>query len=217
LYVLFSSIAVSINNGTNQNSANFALIARGAEAGNMEGIWFTGDSTGLTFLRFMQNADLCEAVSRLFRGCNPLFMTVPHHGSIHTLCEFGFAAPESQSVYGISYTSPNLEILLGKKIGFSPSFILSAGAQDRFQHPSGQAMKIYGELSTWNISQKECERYRVFYDQEEPAYMEPDGFENEESYTQFIKNRWIRATCYFYHAVYWHEDYYHKWEDFHIN
>ncbi len=218
LYVLFSSIAFSIDKNTNPNSANFALTVRGTEDDKWEGIWFTGDSTGRTFKLLGQNKELCNKIHELFRGCSYVFMTVPHHGSINTLCEDEFAVPEYERASGISYISPDLKTLLNDTIGRPPAFILSAAANDDYKHPSGQAMKIYGKLAAFDRFQTEYERYRVFCDKnEECAYLYEADEADEISYTQFIEGQWVKATCYFYENDFHADNYCHKWDDPYVN
>lgn len=97
--------------------------------------WFLGDATGETMHRILEEtATIGETIAHLSRDTNKVFVTTPHHGSIHSLNEASFLSdlPDGQGI-----NPANFKAFLGTLYqggGISGLFV-NADFDDEFSHP----------------------------------------------------------------------------------
>lgn len=194
--LLFSGL-VYPDTDTNSNSANFGIYSWDKHTG----IWFTGDSTGKTFMRLMNNENLASLVGWAFGLNNGIVMTVPHHGSIRTLEDDNFVSSADK----INWTYTNWTTLCENKVGITGFiYVASFGANDMHSHPSGTAIYAYS-LEASQIQNKDPnERYQAFvtYVNEPKLLYDANNPLLHPSYVQYIPNRDIRTTCSCYGGAY---------------
>lgn len=146
----------------NDNSAVFCL--RHLESSNL--VIFTGDITGAT----LQRIDECSAYKEALRkGLARYFvyMTIPHHGSIHTL-EKEYFVMNRNRYGGNIYTTKNLNNFF-RAIGFKKGgLLLSSGVLDLHGHPDFFVVRMFYPYAKRDHIFQEIVPCYVTYD--EPGY-----------------------------------------------
>lgn len=135
-----------VTNDENRNGTLFALRVDGSL------IWFTGDITGTTMEWLIGNDILPQAgrdIRELVNGAQNIAMTVPHHGSIHTLEEsyFIYADPLLKKHSPLTTEDFNkfFKLLCGDR--FNHAFV-SADFEDRYKHPDAWTLYWLMELQS---------------------------------------------------------------------
>ena len=114
----------------NDNSAVFCLKHERIK----QMVMFTGDITGTTLTRICSSGTYLGAFVAVVNGYS-VWMTVPHHGSIHTLEEDDFIIQAGRQGHPAYYTSRNLGWLFQQAGLSNMGFFISTGVNDKFGHP----------------------------------------------------------------------------------
>ena len=139
LHVLFNCLFNDDVHWLNANSANYLLRKKT----NKRAFWVTGDITGRTFDHLWRDGELQSKISYLVEGYN-VTLTVPHHGSLHTMLESDFIKKGN--------SNPHKWFLLCFMLGLrNYSLILNSCFGDRYGHPSGIALGIYSQCCAYRF------------------------------------------------------------------
>ncbi len=187
LWLLFNCLCTNDGNNVNQNSANYLFKTPSSAT------WFTGDSTGWTFSVLLNNKHLCEGIKDIIHQCCKINITVPHHGSSHSLAENDFIFIPGDGKADVELNDWN-ELCIA--IGIEKyNIIASFGIEDSNGHPSGYAMFIYAYGVPMDISKK-----GLFYNAYRQSRNEPVVFcartITKDMYLQHFLNRpGVKVTC----------------------
>lgn len=122
----------------NENGAAFAFLCKD------KAVVFSGDMTGDNF-RQLQRGSTLEKQIRKVLGQKLVYMTVPHHGSLHSLQKTEWRRwlllNRKTCYFNVSVISNII-----KKVFQSPiKMYISAGKMDKFGHPNHVAAMAYNE------------------------------------------------------------------------
>ena len=136
--VLCSWLCVSTRIDTNSNTSVFYLRCASPEVSI---VWFMGDATGGTMTSMLERDNIRRSVANLTNGAHEVYMTTPHHGSIHSLIEDNFISDRTDRE-GIS--RKNLEGFLDfmHQGHYIYGLYVNADFNDRFLHPDDWTMRI---------------------------------------------------------------------------
>lgn len=115
-----------------------------------QGILFTGDISGVTMELVRTSPAICGALKTALQGYY-LYMTIPHHGSIHSLEEGNFAVDIIPNL-GKRYTDVRIRDLLNKIGVTSFDMMISSGVDDEHGHPDMWTVNAFGNYvgrSSW--------------------------------------------------------------------
>lgn len=124
---------------------------------------FSGDMTGKNFDAIWSNIDLRKNLYDLL-GTRIKLMTVPHHGSLHTLLE-----PSGNPVISLKryptmyYNTQRLKEIITNVFGKVQKMYISAGLRDRFCHPDYAAVAGYSKVG-YGLLPASFEVYKQDYD-----------------------------------------------------
>lgn len=136
LYALYNDLIHSSD--TNDHSASF--VVKNEESKNM--VWVTGDSTGSVFNYYLDHDQYTSSIANILAGGNEVYITAPHHGSIHSLDEAKFVRDEDGYL-----TSAKWEFLCSGYFGVTKyRLILGSCPWDKYNHPNGMALCIFFSL-----------------------------------------------------------------------
>lgn len=122
----------------NENGAAFAFLCKSGA------VVFSGDMTGDNF-RQLQGGSILEKQIRKVLGQKLVYMTVPHHGSLHSLQKTEW---QRWLLFNRKTGYFNVSVITNiiKKVFRSPiKMYISAGKMDKFGHPNQVAAMAYNE------------------------------------------------------------------------
>lgn len=120
----------------NENGAAFALICDG------DAVVFSGDMTGRNFRELLGNSWFQADVKKHLDG-RTVYMTVPHHGSLHTLTEPEWYPLLSLNKWSGFFDTSRLRMIIQNVFQRPEKMYISAGEEDRFNHPNDVAALAY--------------------------------------------------------------------------
>lgn len=130
LYMLYNGV---IHGDANDLGAGY-VVKNGK---NM--VWVTGDSTGSVFNYYLRNVELALILAEIFGGASQVYITAPHHGSIHTLSQADFIYnDEDQQLSSLKWETLIHDFLGIKKY----RLILGSCPDDKFKNPDLIATEI---------------------------------------------------------------------------
>lgn len=152
----------------NDNSAVFCL--KHDEAKQM--VMFTGDITGTTLTRICSSSSsTCLGAFVAAVNGYSVWMTVPHHGSIHTLEKDDFIIQAGRQGQQSYYTSRNLDNLFQPAGLRDMGFFISTGVKDKFGHPDYFVTRMF-----YNYAEKVpalLEHFPCYRTYDTPGYSMP--------------------------------------------
>lgn len=135
----------------NRNGAAFALCL-GDNA-----LLFLGDMTGANFFALLLEDNLRTSIHEIFFDLK-IWMTVPHHGSMHTLSMEPFLHPFiSLNLPTFHYNIEHLQSALTEVFSRPYGMYVSAGYRDKFGHPSCLASIAYDCCGNGDASQGDAD------------------------------------------------------------
>ena len=143
------------NRGTlyrNRNGAAFAFLC------GQDAVVFSGDMTGANFWALFEGS-LSADVTSLLNGYT-VWMTVPHHGSLHTLSEPVLSPLLSLNLGTLFYAAEKLIDVMQNVFQNPVRMYISAGYRDRHSHPNYVASIAY-DLSGNSVG-RNCSRFEVY-------------------------------------------------------
>lgn len=120
----------------NRNGTAVAFLCNGKV------VVFTGDMTGANFWALLLEDNFRKAIQQLFDG-HTVWMTVPHHGSLHTLSEPLQHPLISLDLSTLYYCTECLQAALTEVFPCAHRLYISAGVRDRYNHPNYTAAIAY--------------------------------------------------------------------------
>lgn len=174
----------------NDNSAVFCL--KHDEAKQM--VMFTGDITGTTLTRICSSSTCLGAFVAAVNGYS-VWMTVPHHGSIHTLEKDDFIIQAGRQGQQSYYTSRNLDNLFQPAGLRDMGFFISTGVKDKFGHPDYFVTRMF-----YNYAEKVpalLEHFPCYRTYDNPGYFMPRNLPPMDDGWFVFTNRRLMYTTVF--------------------